>query len=143
VPARNQRGTRRDALGGRARLGLDGFVSHHPLQQSLFTRLPRSENSPFEQDLERDGGNDHRQEPAQLAVAHGEAEPTDRNTEAARLAGDAQVHQRDFETATDAGAVDHRDRRMDARANRLHGRMDQFTVDAALRRIGRALAETR
>ncbi len=119
-------------------------VRHHAIYQPLAVSLVGLEHAAFEQDFQRHGFSHQREQSDQLPVGHGETQLVNRDAEAARLPANAQVaHRRDFEPAADAGALDHRHRRVPAARDRLHGFVNEVAVGLCLPRVGALRGEFR
>src|SRR5262245_51387824 len=137
VPSIDQRRALRDALRERVGFRLDLVVRHDAIDETLAQRLLCAEHSSFEKDFQRNRAAGEGEQPHQLAVAHGEPEPVDRNTEAARFTADTQIaHRGDLQPTTDARALDERHRRMPAAPDRLHRLVDEVAIGFRLLRIG-------
>src|SRR5437773_11304638 len=129
VPARDERRAVGDAPRSRQRLLRDLVVGHDAVDEALVFGFLGPEYAAFEQDLERGGAADERDQPLHLAVADDEAEVLDRYAETARGPADAQVALRDdFEASPDADAVDHRHDRVPASRDRAHRRLEHRAV---------------
>src|SRR5207249_4111558 len=116
---------------------LDFAVGDHAGDEPLLKSLIGVEYAAFQQNFQRHRAPCQRDEPHELAVAHGETEAVYRHTEAAGSTADPQIaHRRDLQPAADAGAVNERNRRMAALRHGLHRFVDETAVVLRLRRIG-------
>ena len=137
VPARDQRRAVGDAPRQRIGFGFDLVVGDDAVDQALAVSLVGVEHAAFEQDFQRHGATDQRQQAGEFAIGHGQPQLVDRHAETARGAADAHVaHRGDFQAAADAGAFDQRHGRVAALRDGLHRAVDQLTVPLGLSRVG-------
>src|SRR5882757_7053247 len=115
VPACDQRRALGNPGSSRKRFGGDLIVGYDPRNESFRQRLLRPENTPFQQDFERDGATRELHKRVEFRMRHHQPEVLDRHAKAAGFSADPQIaHGGNLESPAHANAVNHRDNRMPA-----------------------------